>query len=470
MAGTRSMGGTGNGGSPPAGFPNEDLAPYTPAELYELCEPGKIVGGCQVVKFIAAGGESIVLEGRQRVGENKYRRVAIRVCLGRDHVTRARFLQGSLVMGELHSPHFLRLIGGGVAAEQPFSVMEYLEGETLAKVLKSQSLRGRPLELVAIRKILHDLCAGAAALHQHGIVHRDLKPDNLMLIGQVPGHEPYLGVILDPGTVLFWMHHTADARTLLLQAAGGQVQLPALHLGEERFGPVTRTRLTVAGQVMGTPDYMAPEACLTSTIDRRADVYAIGVMLVEMLTSKLPHSAGTSLVEVQRFLLDRVQRQHYRTLEVAHPEFLGGRAPDGFLAALYGALQWDPDKRFNDAMEFYQAVAPHLGPRRAPVRSVQQPTPRALPVPQLKRQWLPYTVGAGAGIIVILLLLAVLRVTGLVQFGEPTYLVNLKKVEQVESEPAPPPRPRAARPPRAVPAPGVPRAPARPVHRRDGGR
>lgn len=434
MGETRKFG-DGDRGSRSPGLPVEDQGPYTPDEmLNEVCAPGKIVGGCQVVKFIAAGGESIVVEGRQRLGGNQYRRVAIRVCLGRDHVARTRFRQGSLVMGQLYSPHFLHLVGSGVIADQPFSVMEYLEGQTLAQVLRAQALKGRPLDLVDIRKILHDLCAGAAALHQHGIVHRDLKPENLMLIGQVPGHDPYLGVILDPGTVLLWMHHTSDARTLLLQVAGGQIQLPVLQMGEERFGLITCTRLTVAGQVMGTPDYMAPESCLTSTIDRRADVYALGVMLVEMLTGKLSHAAGASLADVQRFLLERVRRGHYRKVEIVHPEFLGGRAPDGLLEALYGSLQWDPDKRFGDAMEFFRAVAPHLRPRRVPVRS-STPTPRALPAAQLKRRR-PYAYGAAVTILAILLVLGVLTAVDLVRFGPPAFQAAFEKVEQAPPAPA----------------------------------
>lgn len=141
-----------------------------------------------------------------------------------------------------------------------FYIMEYLDGRTLASVIA----RERQLEVLRALHIGVQLCNGLAAAHACGVIHRDLKPDNVMLL-QRQGNPDFVK-ILDFG--------------LAKMFASGQ------------------SPLTAMGVILGTPQYMSPEACESKRdVDHRTDVYAVGVLLFQMLTGVLPFD-GASMGEV----------------------------------------------------------------------------------------------------------------------------------------------------------------------------
>ena len=147
---------------------------------------------------------------------------------------------------------------GALPGGEHYMVMEYLEGETFTHRIKARG-RLRPPEAVAVvRQVLQ----GLAAAHSAGIVHRDLKPDNIFILTQKAGQRDYVKII-DFGISKFSEQGAAS-------------------------------RMTRTGALMGTPHYMAPEQATGSAdVDRRTDIYAIGIILYEAVTGRLPFKAET---------------------------------------------------------------------------------------------------------------------------------------------------------------------------------
>jgi serine/threonine protein kinase len=204
---------------------------------------------------------------------NLGRRVAIK-CLhpryARDAVAIARFQHEAVVSGGFGHPHIVEVFDlGRLEDGAPFLVMERLEGETVTACLR----RERRLALGLAVSVARQTVSALVATHARGILHRDLKPDNLFLVER--GAEAPRVKVLDYGV--------SKAMTAVGDA-----------------------RLTRAGFVMGTPAYMAPEQARgEADLDGRVDLYAVGVILYEMVTGRLAYAARTPaalLLEMQRGL------------------------------------------------------------------------------------------------------------------------------------------------------------------------
>jgi eukaryotic-like serine/threonine-protein kinase len=164
--------------------------------------------------------------------------------LARDEDLRRRFLREARLAARLAHPNIVRVFDVGLDGDRPFIAMEYVEGETLAELVA----RRRRLPAAEAAALGLQACAGLAAVHEAGLVHRDVKPQNLLL-----GRD---GV-------------------LKLGDFG-------IALGEEG------TRLTLAGTVLGTAGYLAPEQARGEQVSAAADIYAVGAVLYELLTGEPP--------------------------------------------------------------------------------------------------------------------------------------------------------------------------------------
>jgi serine/threonine protein kinase len=221
---------------------------------------GTKLGDYEVKSLLGSGGMGEVYRARDsRLGRD----VAIKVLpsfLSADSERLRRFEQEARAAAALNHPNILAVFQMGTYEGAPYLVSELLEGETL----REQIRRGR----LSVRKAIDygvQIARGLAAAHEKGIVHRDLKPENLFV--------------------------TKDGRVKILDF--GLAKLTQPQPGSEHDAP-TLTEKTEEGVVMGTVGYMAPEQVRGQTADHRADIFAFGAILYEMLAGKRVFQKPTS--------------------------------------------------------------------------------------------------------------------------------------------------------------------------------
>jgi serine/threonine protein kinase len=230
-----------------------------------------------------------------------------------------RFVREARAVARLKSEHVARVMDvGQLDGGQPFIVMELLEGQDLERRLADVGALQVPM---AVDYALQALEALAHA-HAIGIVHRDLKPANLFVTT------------------------TPDGRELVKVLDFGIAKLSDLSASEQE---AEATRLTGDDIVLGSPSYMAPEQVRSAhDIDKRADIWAMGAILYEMLTGATAF-VGDSVGSIFRAVLDKDA-----------PALRGRRtdAPEELEAAIARCLERDPAKRFADVAEMARAIAP----------------------------------------------------------------------------------------------------------------
>ncbi|MCA9303583.1 MAG: tetratricopeptide repeat protein [Phycisphaerales bacterium] len=262
------------------------------------------IPGYAVHYEIHRGGQGIVYHATQ---ESTGRSVAIKVLLHGSVSTprqRARFEREVDLAARIHHPHVVSILDRGVTRDgRGFFAMEYIEGKALDEYLACQHLT-----VDRVLALFLSICKGVQAAHQRGVLHRDLKPGNVLV--SPSGH----ATVLDFGL----------AKSEIDQAA-------------------TMSR-TVAGEFMGTLAYAAPEQLAgdPDQIDVRTDVYALGVILYEMLTKRLPHDTSGGVESTIRSV---------RESEPQRPSKIVKIDPDLSTIVMH-ALEKLPDRRYQsvDAM------------------------------------------------------------------------------------------------------------------------
>jgi serine/threonine-protein kinase len=188
---------------------------------------------------------------------------------------------------------------------RPFIVMELITGRTLRQLAQAQSPMG------GIVHVMIEVLAGLAAAHAIGIVHRDLKPDNILV--------------------------TTSGHAKLLDFGIAKLSQPL---------PNAPSMRTATGIVLGTPEYMAPEMVVGDTVDGRADLYAIGLILYELLTGRRPFSGGTDF---------DVMRAHVEA-PVTPPRQWRAEIPEALEKVVLRALAKRPADRFESAAAMAKAL------------------------------------------------------------------------------------------------------------------
>jgi serine/threonine-protein kinase len=272
-----------------------------------------------------------------------------------DSDLRARFEREARTAARLSHPNLVRVFDTGEDDGRPYIVMEYVEGETLAELIR----RRRRLPADEAVAFALQAAAGVAHVHEAGLVHRDLKPQNLLVRGD--------GTLKVADFGIAWAAES--------------------------------TRLTHAGTVLGTAEYLAPEQAVGGDVSAAADVYSLGAVLYETLTGRTPHTFA-SLAEI-------VEKQ--RTEPVIPVRELEPAVPRELEDVVMRCLARDPRYRPPDAGAVAAALA-GLAPD-APTRPLARETataPLRTPAPRVT----PRLAAAAAALVLLAVAVALVAALG----------------------------------------------------------
>jgi tRNA A-37 threonylcarbamoyl transferase component Bud32/tetratricopeptide (TPR) repeat protein len=277
---------------------------------------GQLIGGrYRILRFIAAGGRGEVYEALDTELDERVAVKCIRQQAAQDPKAALRLKREILLARRITHPNVCRLFDveyhtpGDSVGPMLFLTMELLNGETLVQLME----RRGPLSPEEALPIVEQLCDGLHAAHEAGVIHRDFKSDNVILMPLAGGAKR--AVIMDFGLA------RADSETDF-------------------------ATLTATGKVVGTPAYMAPEQIQGDVVDRRADLYALGVVMFEMMTGTLPFIGESPLSTAVK----RLKRA---------PPSPRDRLPDVdplWERVILRCLARDPGRRFGTAAEVKDAL------------------------------------------------------------------------------------------------------------------
>lgn len=278
-------------------------------EVGERFEPGGVIGDYILLDQIGEGGMAVIFKARHvRTGQI----VAIKALHAHQQtaLASARFDREWRAMSSLNHPNIVRLYSRGTANQQPYIVMEFVEGHDLKAHLKVLKELPEEKRWAAVEAIVLQLCGALEAIHSRALLHRDLKPSNLLI--------------------------TPEGRMKLTDFG------VARSLSENEGGE----QLTQPGMLVGTLAYLAPEVFAQQKITHLVDLYALGVMLYVMLTDKLPFS-GKNIVQIMQKHLNHIPEE---------PHVVDPRIPPRLSAITMKLLSKQPAERFQTAQEVTYAI------------------------------------------------------------------------------------------------------------------
>ncbi|MEO7731862.1 MAG: serine/threonine-protein kinase [Kofleriaceae bacterium] len=385
-----------------------------------------LAGRYRVERVLGQGGMGVVVKAMHlQLHQPVAMKFLLPEVLGNQQIVQ-RFLREAQAAVRLKSEHVARVIDvGSLESGAPYMVLEYLEGSDLSTFPRSQLSVGVVVDLIL------QACEALAEAHSLGIVHRDIKPANFFIV----------------------------------RGADGTPMLKVLDFGISKT-PVTGTNLTATQSVMGTPAYMSPEQMRSSRdVDQRSDLWALGVVLYELLQGAPPFGGDTFSSMVIKVVTEALPAM---TVPL----------PGDLSAIVYRCLEKDPARRFQNVAELAQALAPYarsetqasisvqrtrsivgLENHRAPVepgparRAIPPSTisgaagANTMPPPTGRKRWpIVAALGALAGVVII----AVVSSRG--GAGDPSKSSAAAPRDTATTAPAPPPPPPAATTPPAPPA------------------
>jgi len=328
---------------PPAGSTLDSANPPSPAA------PAGLVPGYQILEVLGRGGMGIVYKARQF---SLKRLVALKMILAGSQAEPpevARFLKEAEIIAQLKHPNVVEIYDLGTFEDRPFFSLELLEGGSLSARLKAEPQPPREAA-----QLIETLARAIQAAHDRGIVHRDLKPANVLL--------------------------TADGTPKITD------------FGLARWGT---SEITATGTVMGTPSYMAPEQTegRSQQIGPATDVWALGVILYQLLTGRQPFTGDSHLATMRRICSEEPEplRQLCPTV------------PQALEAVVQRCLRKRPEERYPSAA----ALADDL--QRFLDGQITLPLPAILKLAARRRPVVWLAVAASAALVAVGVTLALLR-------------------------------------------------------------
>lgn len=289
----------------------------------------------RVQQRIGGGGFGVVYQAEHALTGRGFAVKVLRSELGERPKQVERFVREATTTARIEHENVVDIIDVGRTDDGLlYFAMELLRGETLEETL----LREGRLPWRRVRAITLQICDGLRAAHDRGIVHRDLKPANIYRVRR--GGDPDTIKILDFGI--------------------------AKLLDDEAHGT---SGLTSNYEVLGTPLYMSPEQTAADPVDRRTDIYAVGVMMFEMLTGQRPYRGDTHVELISKILIGQVPRMSSVAPDAEIPEALE--------LIVATALSKDPGLRYQDMNAMMRAISSMDG-EMSPTRVVRHPATEPL--------------------------------------------------------------------------------------------
>ncbi|MEM7800490.1 MAG: protein kinase [Chloroflexota bacterium] len=304
---------------------------------------GKTIGRYQIVKLLGRGGMAEVYQAYQ---ESLDRHVAIKLMypyLAEDSKFVKRFGREARTMAAISShPNIVDVYDFDIISDRHYIVMQYIGGGTLKDQITEYGEVGQVMPLDLSVKIMLQITDALSFAHTNGLLHRDIKPANILL------NEPLDGFLSDFG---------------IAKLAQG-------------------TAYTATGAMVGTPHFMAPEKGMGSEDDVRCDIYSMGVLFYNMVTSRVPHDADTPVAILLKHINEVPE-----PIKSFNPGF-----PTELSNVVLKAMAKNPDDRYQSAHELGQAI--RQGIQEAGNQSIYlalssqiralQPTPQ--PVSSIQRE------------------------------------------------------------------------------------
>ncbi|HVH42463.1 MAG TPA: protein kinase [Labilithrix sp.] len=292
----------------------------------------RVAGKFVVEQWLGGGAMGAVYRARD---DSLDRKVALKVMhpsVAVDPTFVGRFHREARAASRLDHPNSMRVIEFG---EEPdgllYIAMEYLEGRDLYKVIHQDW----PLPEARIADILMKALAAIAVAHDMGVIHRDLKPDNIMILDRKDDEGHDIVKVCDFGIAK--ITETED--------------------GSPGAGPKTAgIKVTTAGLVVGTPEYMSPEQARGEKLDSRSDLYSLGIILYQLLTGRTPFLADTPLAVVLKHITEEPQP----------PNTIYPDVHKGLEAVCMRALAKTKEGRFQSARDMRAAIKAAIDGRPLP--------------------------------------------------------------------------------------------------------
>ncbi len=287
---------------------------------------GKTIGNYRLLERAGRGGMAVVYKAYQPALE---RFVAIKIIheqlVAESEDFQRRFQREAKLVANLRHPNIVQVYDFGITDQIPYMVMEYLDGDTLKARLTGLAAQGHILPLAETRQIFLAVASALDYAHQQGMIHRDVKPSNVFLTTR------------------------------------GEVVLMDFGIARLTDG----TQYTASGAMVGTPDYMSPEQGRGERGDERSDIYALGIMLYEMVTGRVPYQADTPLAVILKHISDPLPL----------PETLNPAIPSGVAQVIFKALAKDSIDRYQNVGDMARALEAALPMTGDQAAAYTQPLP-----------------------------------------------------------------------------------------------
>lgn len=268
---------------------------------------GKRLGSYKITGLIGTGGSGRVYRARHTILARPAAIKVLRADLNPNIEHLERFLREARTIAQMRHPHIVQLYDFGKTEDTYYMVMEYIEGDSLGAKLKATQASGQLLPGAEVWRIIKQMGEGLTYIHERGVIHRDIKPANILMT--------------EDGNVII-----SDFGVAKLLAGYGD---------------------TTTGAITGTPAYMSPEQAMGQTIDHRADLYSMAVIVYEMLVGRVPFSAPLPVAVILKHLNE----------EVPSPRQINPAVPLHVEAELLRVLSKRPQDRHQSVAEFLHALA-----------------------------------------------------------------------------------------------------------------